>query len=420
MKKVLFVINTLGGAGAERALLELLKRFSPQQYEIDLYVLLDQGELIHEVPEYVNLVNGEYFAESVLSAEGKKKLGKTVWHRLWPHMALAKNFIYLLRNLGTMMKKKQIHVDKLLWRIMSDSGMVLKKHYDMAIAYLEGGATYFVHDHVDADQKFTFLHVDYSYAGYTRALDQACYPDFDRIFTVSDEVKESFLQVYPECAGKTEVFHNLLDREEIKRKAELPGGFSDGYEGKRILTVGRLTAQKAYETAIDAMKLLKDEGEQVRWYVLGEGELHRKLRQRIEELGLQEDFLLLGAEENPYPYYRQCDLYVHATRFEGKSIAVQEAQILGCTVLVSDCSGNREQVRDGIDGALCQLDAGDISEKIKGLLHNKELCKKYGRNAAKKMDQEEEKGLELFEINEGKSETDEKAERNFDHYSCVQ
>ena len=111
MKKVLFVINTLGGAGAERALLELLKRFSPQQYEIDLYVLLDQGELIHEVPEYVNLVNGEYFAESVLSAEGKKKLGKTVWHRLWPHMALAKNFIYLLRNLGAMMKKKQIHVD---------------------------------------------------------------------------------------------------------------------------------------------------------------------------------------------------------------------------------------------------------------------------------------------------------------------
>ena len=98
MKKVLFVINTLGGAGAERALLELLKRFSPQQYEIDLYVLLDQGELIHEVPEYVNLVNGEYFAESVLSAEGKKKLGKTVWHRLWPHMALAKNFIYLLRK----------------------------------------------------------------------------------------------------------------------------------------------------------------------------------------------------------------------------------------------------------------------------------------------------------------------------------
>lgn len=53
MKKVLFVINTLGGAGAERALLELLKRFTPDQYEVDLYILLEQGELISQVPERV-------------------------------------------------------------------------------------------------------------------------------------------------------------------------------------------------------------------------------------------------------------------------------------------------------------------------------------------------------------------------------
>ena len=74
MKKVLFVINTLGGAGAERALLELLKRFTPDQYEVDLYILLEQGERISQVPEYVNILNRNYTAESVLSAEGKKKL----------------------------------------------------------------------------------------------------------------------------------------------------------------------------------------------------------------------------------------------------------------------------------------------------------------------------------------------------------
>ena len=74
MKKVLFVINTLGGAGAERALLELLKRFTPNQYEVDLYILLEQGELISQVPEYVNILNRNYTAESVLSAEGKKEI----------------------------------------------------------------------------------------------------------------------------------------------------------------------------------------------------------------------------------------------------------------------------------------------------------------------------------------------------------
>lgn len=396
MKKVLFVINTLGGAGAERALLELLKRFSPEQYQTDLYVLLEQGELISQVPEYVNILNRDYTAESVLTREGKKKLNKKVFRRLFTRGALFKNIPYLIKNISVMLKQKKIHADKLLWRVMSDSGMSLDKEYDMAIAYLEGGSTYFVHDHVKAKQKFTFLHVDYSYAGYSRKLDKNCYLDFDRVFTVSGEVKESFEKIYPECADRTFIFHNLIDRKEIIRKAELPGGFEDTYNGKRILTVGRLTVQKAYETAIDAMKLLKDQGVNVRWYVLGEGELKEQLQQKIDSLGLTGDFILLGAEENPYPYYKQCDLYVHATRFEGKSIAVQEAQVLGCAILVSDCSGNREQVNDGIDGSLCQLSAEDISRNIKELLEDDEKCMQYRKNASRRISDNQEDEMKLF------------------------
>ena len=266
----------------------------------------------------------------------------------------------------------------------------------MAVAYLEGGSTYFVHDHVSARRKFTFLHVDYEYAGYNRFLDRNCYVDFDRIFTVSGEVKTSLIHVYPECADRTVIFHNLIDRKEILRKADLPGGFEDAYDGKRILTVGRLTAQKSYETAIDAMKLLKDQGIKVHWYVLGEGELRQKLQQKIDSLGLKEDFVLLGPRENPYPYYRQCDLYVHATRFEGKSIAVQEAQILGCTILVSDCSGNREQVKNGTDGILCQLSAEEISRSIRELLEDEEKCRQYGENASKRISDEQEDILQMF------------------------
>ena len=146
MKKVLFVINTLGGAGAEKALLELLKRFSPEQYQTDLYVLLEQGELISQVPEYVNILNRDYTAESVLTREGKKKLNKKVFRRLFTRGALFKNIPYLIKNISVMLKQKKIHADKLLWRVMSDSGMSLDNEYDMAIAYLEGGSTYFVHD----------------------------------------------------------------------------------------------------------------------------------------------------------------------------------------------------------------------------------------------------------------------------------
>ena len=397
MKKVLFVINTLGGAGAEKALLELLKRFTPEQYEVDLYVLLEQGELISQVPEYVNILNRNYTAESVLSAEGKKELNRKVFKRLLTHGALLKNVPYLIKNVAVMLGKKKICIDKLLWRVMSDSGMKINKNYDMAVAYLEGGSTYFVQDHVKAEKKFTFLHVDYKYAGYSRELDRNCYLDFDRIFTVSREVKTVFENVYPECRNRTFVFHNLIDKDEICRKAELPGGFNDTYTGKRILTVGRLTSQKAYEIAIDAMKILKEQGVKARWYVLGEGELRNKLQQKIDSLGLKEDFLLLGAIENPYPYYKQCDLYVHATRFEGKSIAIQEAQVLGCTILVSDCSGNREQVENGTDGVLCQLSPEEISKNIAELLGDEEKCRQYGKKAAVRISSEQEDVLKLFE-----------------------
>jgi len=107
MKKVLFVINTLGGAGAEKALLELLKRFSPEQYQTDLYVLLEQGELISQVPEYVNILNRDYTAESVLTREGKKKLNKKVFRRLFTRGALFKNIPYLIKNTSVMLKKRK-------------------------------------------------------------------------------------------------------------------------------------------------------------------------------------------------------------------------------------------------------------------------------------------------------------------------
>lgn len=382
MKKVLFVINTLGCAGAEKALLELLKRFSPEQYEVSLYVLLGQGELIHEIPEYVRVLNKDYSDTSVLSEEGKKILRQRVAGRLFKRGALIKNLPGMLRYLAGRQGGQKAGPDKLLWRVMSDSAWYPQEHYDLAVAYLEGGATYYVHDHVKADKKMTFLHVDYIEAGYTRQLDQNCYIDFDKIFTVSSEVSQSFLSVYPECREKTEVFHNLIDQEEIKRKSMLSGGFADRYDGFRILTVGRLTAQKAYETAIDAMKIVKDAGIRARWYVLGEGELRSSLQAQIDQLGLHDDFILLGAVSNPYPYYRQCDLYVHATRFEGKSIAIQEAQTLGCALLVSDCSGNREQVTEGVDGSMCELTAEAVAREIIILLKDDEKRRQYGKNAA--------------------------------------
>ncbi len=181
----------------------------------------------------------------------------------------------------------------------------------------------------------------------------------------------------------------IVNRERIRSKAQLPGGFRDGYAGVRILSVGRLTVQKAFEVSIDAMKLLKDKGERVRWYVLGDGDQRKSLEEKIKQLGLEEDFLMPGAVDNPYPYMAQADIYVHASRFEGKSIAIQEAQILGKPILVSDCSGNREQVVPEVDGLMCRLTPEGIYCGIMKLIHDEEMRIRLGTEAQKRNAEDE-------------------------------
>lgn len=305
---------------------------------------------------------------------------------------------YLIRHFFSMAAKRQIQPDKLLWRLLSDGGQRFEEEFDLAVAYLEGGSAYYVSDHVRAARKAAFIHTDYELAGYNRALDKKCYLNFDRIFAVSDEAKNSFERAYPECREKCYLFPNLLDVEGIRRKAAQPGGFDDDFKGLRILTVGRLIALKGYDLAMEALSLLKERGEQVRWYALGEGNQRSFLEEKRKKLGLEEDFLLPGAVKNPYPYFAQADIYVHATRIEGKSIAIQEAQILGKAILVSDCRGNRDQVTEGVDGLICELTPESICDGIQKLIHGPELRGRLGKKAAERSFGDREALKKLLEL----------------------
>lgn len=400
MKKIIFVVNTMGRAGAETALLELLKALRHPDYELFLYVIMGQGEMIRHLPSHVKLLNDRFSEQSVLSQKGKRVMMKTVCRAFFKNGGYAGKLRGICRNASEMRRAGRLQTDKLLWRMLSDGAQRFDDTFDLAVAYLEGASAYYVADHVKARKKAAFIHIDYAGAGYTRAMDQGCWERFDRIFGVSDEVREHFLKVYPEYEEKTGVFHNIVDQEAIRRRAGEAGGFQDGYDGMRLLTVGRLTRQKAYDIAIDAMKILKDRGYRARWYVLGEGDQRRALEKKIHALGLDEDFLLPGATDNPFPYYRQTDLYVHATRFEGKSIAIQEAQTLGCAVIASDCNGNREQIRNEQDGILCGLSPQAIADSIGSLLEDEEKRKRIGQAAAEKstaQGQELQMLLELLE-----------------------
>lgn len=389
----------------------MLRRLDPGQVEIDLYVLTGQGELVGELPTYVRLLNKEYAEYSVWSPRGRRRLGHIVAKALLYRGEVLRSFPYLCGNFVRMFKGGKLYPDKLLWRALADSGQRTDQVYDLAVAYLEGGSAYYVADYVRAQKKAAFVHVDYRQAGYTRALDQDCYLRFDRIFAVSGEVRDVFISVYPECAGRTVIFPTLLDRERIMKMSQAEGGFvddgpaendggnlSEKDRGFRILSVGRLTAQKAYEVSIEAMRLLKVKGVKARWYVLGEGDERARLERLIGRYGLSEEFILLGAVPNPYPYMRQADIYVQASRFEGRSVAVREAGVLGKPILLSDCSGNREQVEDGVDGLMCAFTPQAVCDGILRLILDDALRTRLGQAAAERNKWEQDELSPFYEL----------------------
>ena len=400
MKRILFVINTMGRAGAEAALVEFLRRLAPRteegEYEIYLYVLMAQGEMIDLLPPYVKLLNTRFSAGSVLSGEGRRMMAGTVLRAFFRNGGIVRKLSGAAGNLADMIKSRRFQTDKLLWRAVSDGARRFEQTFDLALAWLEGGSAYYVAEHVKARRKAAIIHIDYEKAGYTRGMDRDCWREYDRIFAVSREGKESFCRCYPEYASKVSIFHNMIDRKAVRRRAGEPGGFSDEYDGMRILTVGRLTWQKAVDVAMDAMKLLKDAGYHARWYVLGEGSRRRALEKKAAELGLEEDFLLPGAVENPYPWYVQADLYVHATRYEGRSIALEEALILGCAVVASDCDGNRGLIEDGENGVLCRLSAPDLAQAVAALLEDEKRRRELGRAAKEREMIQEQDDQTLF------------------------
>ena len=379
-KKILFVTNTMGRAGAEKCLQALLELLDPAQYDLSVYSIINRGQLYSDMPEYVHILNKKPCTKSVLDNAGLAAIARQIGWSLLRKFHFITYIPYFFRALAHQIKIKRLDFSKLFWMLLARSAKRFDEEYDLAVAFIEGAATYYVADYVKARKKATYVHIDYLAAGYNPKTDKKYYDKFDRVFCVSDTVRRVFLKAYPEYESKTFFFHNMVPRERILRLAKEGKGFDDGFDGLRILTVGRLHYQKAYDLAIPALAQLRRRGHNVRWYVIGEGAEEDNLRVLIKQNGVEDSFILMGCFANPYPYIAGCDIYSQASRFEGWCIALAESLVLARPVLASRCAGNEEQVTDGETGVLIDLSTENIVEGMEKLITSPELRVKFTRN----------------------------------------
>ncbi|MGD7044465.1 glycosyltransferase [Jeotgalibacillus proteolyticus] len=364
-KDLLFVMNNLNCGGAEKAIISLLETIDYSKFNVDLYLFKHEGIFLGKLPTEVNLLN-EPLEYSIFDMPIKEALLQCVKMKRPAAMLYRILFGVIIRT-----EKNKARSEQRRWKYISSSIGSITKKYHSAIGYLEKNPIYFCIDKVEAEIKIGFIHNDYNKLGMDPKLDEKYLTQLNKIVTVSQECANVLNDTFPSMQKKITVMHNIVSPRLINQLS-LESKLLEG-EGLKIVTIGRLSYQKGYDLALEACKILTDYGLNIKWYVIGEGEDRNKLEDLIKNFGLEANFKLLGLKENPYPYIYNADIYVQSSRFEGKSIAIDEAKILLKPIIVTNFSTVTDQIQDGINGLVASMDAKSIAEKILKMYQDEKL-----------------------------------------------
>lgn len=245
--------------------------------------------------------------------------------------------------------------------------------YDAAINYLEIESPTFLKKHIKANKYIQWYHTDVANLDHPEDTDKMipAFEKMDAIICVAESAKKSFIERYPQLAGKTHVIYNFFDAEAIRRMGDEPFSYHD--DRFIMLSVGRMTPQKKYLRFLDVLARLKGDGYSFVWHVLGTGIEYDAIVEKIHTLGLEDCVVLDGLTDNPYKYMKNCDLFVLPSGWEGFPTVTMEAKILGCAVLATDVSGIREQIVHGETGWICENSEEGIYEGVKHLITSSKI-----------------------------------------------
>lgn len=359
--------------GAETALVGLLNALDPARVDVDLFLYDHRGEMMQFIPEWVNLLP-QIPKYSVLErpiVELVKRgfcgiAAARLWAKCWSQKAYKRSGSTLENNGG--LDKMSKCTTPLLPKINQSVT------YDLAISFLTPHRI--VAEKVKAKKKIAWIHTDYTRVWVDAEEELKVWQKYDYVASISGDVTNTFLQVFPSLAPKIVEIENILSPTFVRKRAELQDVDKEiRHEGAiTLLSVGRFSDAKNYDNVPDICKRLIGKTKlNIKWYIIGYGGDEALIRQKIKEAGMEEHVILLGKRSNPYPYIKACDIYVQPSRYEGKSVTVREAQMLCKPVVVTNYPTAPSQIRSGIDGVIVPMDNEGCANGLAEMICNKPL-----------------------------------------------
>lgn len=377
MRKVLISSFDMEVGGVERSLISMLNNFDYDNNDVDLMLYSHTGDFMHLLTNKVNLLD-----EIDKYATFRKGIGETIKEGNYSlgMVRLFSKFLAKVRGIKNKVAEDGIYQMQLMWKYSLPFLPKVDKEYDVAISYL--WPHYFVAEKVKSKRKIAWIHTDYSTIETDISMDLKMWNKFDYIMAVSEECKNAFLKKYPSLRNKVKVMENITSPEFIREMADEDIEESIKNDNSfKVCSVARLSHAKGIDNAVKALKILHDRGlNNIKWYVVGYGGDEDMIKNLIKDNNLEDSFILVGKKINPYPYMKVCDIYVQPSRYEGKAVTVGEAQILGKPVVITNYTTARSQVRENIDGYICELSINGISDGIEKIYTDNALKNKLIKN----------------------------------------
>jgi len=370
-KKVLFIIGSLQSGGVSKSMVSLLNAWDTEKYETSLLLCCKDGDVFSDyLPKNIQLIYNPVI-EHVMGGFSSLK-----W--LLAHGYFLLCLGVLLRLILSRMSRPL--ASELIARMMP---VVSNVHYDLIVDYGGQQLLYYMVNKLSATKKVPFFYSDYSKWSFYYNADKKYYPLVDHIFTISQTCVDSLKHFFPNCADRVSIMENISSPTIIRLQSlESIGEFKVQVDqmkanGNTILcTIGHICRGKGFDFAIEASDILKRNGIHFKWIFIGKV-LEEDLLKLIADNGLDDNILLVGIQSNPYPYIGISDIFVHPSRFEGKSIALDEAKILCKPIVVTNFSTVGDQFENGKNGTICEMSGKAVANAIIELINDSSLQDSY-------------------------------------------
>lgn len=365
-RNILFVVDEKRMGGVSVLFETIISLMDISNYNIDLLVLHNNGEMFKNLPSSINIIYGSSYFEAI-DYTMKEIIKK-------------KSIKLLLKKIKVVLDMKTGHIENV---IKKERKKILTKKYDVEIAFKDGFTALFT-AFGDSKRKIHWLHYEYKKTnpnGKYDKLFKRILPTFDKIVAVSDNVKKCFNDIY-HLDDKVVVIYNVVNGERIIELSKEESNVLLNSNELNLVSVGRLHEMKGYDRLIDTIYKLKSDGifDNVKLRIYGDGPLFETLNQKISDLKLTNDIFLMGSVMNPYKYIKNSDLFILSSIYEPFGLVIVESLTLGVPVLATLNSATDKLISNDYNGLIVENSLDGLYSGLKKIIENKEILKKYKNN----------------------------------------